>query len=631
MFKMISAPHQSNSAHLLSRVEGIPIVLIWIALASGCSSHSNPVSPAVARDRNEQTSAVLTRVPGFEFAGQDRFLDPLFQKLDPAQDEWDSEVFAQQANANLQQIAHLMEDPKSLLLAAAAPFFTKDFSTSGLRPADLETVFSDEAITVSRGTIRTPRRVVTPVAALAELTAAFKDARDLHVKFKIVGIRLDAAACETTVDVQTSGSNGQETLQQNAVWKIAWNHDRAQPRISSIDVSEFEEISCKSTGADVFVDQTASLFNGDASFRDQLTRGVDFWRGRLEANYGVDPNGNQGIALGDVNGDGLDDLFVCQQGGLPNRLYLRHKDGTLHDIAAAAGVDWMEVCRSALFVDLDNDGDQDLAMSQGWYLMIMSNDGTGKFTVALEKRSEANLYSTTAADYDNDGDLDLFFCGRNPAREQGTPEGILGMPIPYHDANNGGPNILLRNDGGFKFRDVTTSTGLDTNNRRYSYAASWEDYDNDGDMDLYVANDFGRNNLYRNDLENGQPRFHDVAAEMQVEDISAGMSVTWGDYNRDGWMDVYISNMYSSAGNRIAYQRQFRSGAEKTLPHFQRHARGNTLFSNARSCFNDVSLSAAVTMGRWAWGSKFVDLNNDGWEDIYVVNGFITTQDTGDL
>ena len=152
--------------------------------------------------------------------------------------------------------------------------------------------------------------------------------------------------------------------------------------------------------------------------------------------------------------------------------------------------------------------------------------------------------------------------------------------------------------------------------------------DRDGDPDLYVANDFGRNNLYRND----GGRFRDVAAEMGVEDMSAGMGVTWGDFNNDGAADLYVSNMFSSAGNRIAYQRQFRNGPVEANAPFQRHARGNTLFENTGDgTFKDVSIEAGVTMGRWAWGSHFADLNNDGWEDLYVANGFFTTEDTGDL
>jgi hypothetical protein len=190
--------------------------------------------------------------------------------------------------------------------------------------------------------------------------------------------------------------------------------------------------------------------------------------------------------------------------------------------------------------------------------------------------------------------------------------------------------MLLRNEGEWQFNDVTETVGLSHNNNRFSFAAAWEDYDDDGDPDLYVANDYGRNNLYQN--TNG--RFVDVAAELGIEDMSAGMSASWGDFNRDGRLDIYISNMFSAAGNRITFQRQFKPGAPKTmLAQYQRHARGNSLFQAGLDGggFSDVSVEQGVTMGRWAWGSRFVDLNNDGWEDLVVANGFISTEDTGDL
>ena len=144
-----------------------------------------------------------------------------------------------------------------------------------------------------------------------------------------------------------------------------------------------------------------------------------------------------------------------------------------------------------------------------------------------------------------------------------------------------------------------------------------------------MANDYGRNNLYRNDAG----RFVDVASQAGVEDIAAGMSVSWADFNNDGWMDVYVSNMFSAAGNRIAYQRKFHPQAENTTRNqLQRLARGNSLFENAQDgTFRDVSVESSVTMGRWAWGSMMMDMNNDGWEDIVVANGFITGEDTGDL
>ena len=98
-------------------------------------------------------------------------------------------------------------------------------------------------------------------------------------------------------------------------------------------------------------------------------------------------------------------------------------------------------------------------------------------------------------------------------------------------------------------------------------------------------------------------------------------------------MDVYVSNMFSAAGNRIAYQRKFHPQAENTTRNqLQRLARGNSLFENAQDgTFRDVSVESSVTMGRWAWGSMMMDMNNDGWEDIVVANGFITGEDSGDL
>ena len=249
--------------------------------------------------------------------------------------------------------------------------------------------------------------------------------------------------------------------------------------------------------------------------------------------------------------------------------------------------------------------------------------------------------SLSSVDYDGDGDLDIYVCGYKHddlTEEAGAASIGASADFVYHDANNGAANILFRNDlaadGDWRFTDVTKEVGLDADNRRYSFAAAWEDFDNDGDQDLYVANDFGRNTLYRNDRSaNGGLRFVNVAPRAGAEDSASGMSVTWGDYDRDGYMDVYIGNMFSAAGRRVTWQHRFKPDASPEVKRrLQRFARGNTLLKNHESGnFTDVSVPAGVTMGRWAWSSNFVDLNNDGWEDLVVANGYVTTDDTGDL
>ena len=188
---------------------------------------------------------------------------------------------------------------------------------------------------------------------------------------------------------------------------------------------------------------------------------------------------------------------------------------------------------------------------------------------------------------------------------------------------------MLRNLGDFEFADATQAVGLDDNNSRWSFAASWEDFDRDGDVDLYVANDFGRNNLYRND--NGL--FQDIAASAGVEDMAGGMSVSWGDFDNDRKPDLYVGNMYSAAGNRVTYQRKFDGNRDKaSIQGIRRMARGNSLFRAAgNETFEDISEPANATMGRWAWSSGFVDLNNDGLQDLLITNGYLSNPLTDDL
>jgi len=205
--------------------------------------------------------------------------------------------------------------------------------------------------------------------------------------------------------------------------------------------------------------------------------------------------------------------------------------------------------------------------------------------------------------------------------------------VPYHDARNGPPNFLFRNhltaDGGGFFEDVTNATGLNQNNNRFSFAAAWCDYDGNGWPDLYVANDFGRNNLYKN--ENG--RFEDIAAAAGVDDIGPGMSACWADYDEDSRPDLYVSNMWTAAGQRVIAQKEFVPAGNATVREaYRRHTKGNSLYRNrGDGAFEDIGAAERVEMGRWAWGSDALDFDNDGSPEIYITCGMLTNSSAQDL
>lgn len=583
---------------------------------------------------------------------RDRPLTPagqLAEKFDPAADNWNTEVLNGAASGQLKQLARRLMQLDDVEPTDLASLTDDRFVCGSLVPDELETVFDDGTLSVRR-----PAGQVLPTAdehqgapGLAEAMQRLKnelgEGPELRAKFKLFNVDALDDHFTTRQFLEASARDDDRGAQITATWVCRWSYPGdaipAEPRLLSIGLEAFELVAIRAPGGVLFADCAESVLSQNASYRQQLLPGIDHWEKRITVSEGMATFGHQGLAVGDVNGDGLDDLYVCDTGGLPNRLYVQNPDATLTDVSADAGVDWLDDTKSALIIDLDNDGDQDLAVGAEEFVMFAENDGSGRFTRRGPRHEVVDTYGLSAVDFDADGDLDLYACtyGAGKSYAAGLP-----VPIPFHDANNGGSNRLLRNEGGFRFVDVTADSGLDQNNARFSFAAAWEDYDNDGDQDLYVANDFGRNNLYRNDPpvpllakggNGGVRRFTDVAAEAGVEDAASGMSVTWGDYDRDGWMDLYVSNMFSAAGNRVTFQRQYtdaRAGA--TAIGVQRMARGNTLFANGGDgIFRDESEAAGVLIGRWAWSSNFADLNNDGWQDLVVANGYITNEDSGDL
>ena len=595
---------------------------------------SRPDSPPIKQLPSSESSTSLVSVVTPQARAR---WDAQRQGLNPLDEEWNTETLNTAAGSQLKSLGKLLTHPELLSTERLQPLLAKSFSCGPLLPQKTRPTFEDQSLTVIQGV--TDAGTLQPetrgeyrgaagfTEALQSLLEPLREATNVRFKFKLFNIQLEDDSFTTRQFFAISGQTPDAMLDQNATWLIRWKFPQPgeEPQLQWIGVEAFEQVRAHTTGGPLFVDCTEAALGANDAYRNQLRYSISHWVERIEMYLGFYFFEHTGLAVGDVNGDDLEDVYVCQQGGLPNRLFVQQADGTLKDISAEAGVDFLDLTYSALFVDLDNDGDQDLVVSTRFHLLFLSNDGQGNFQ-RQTAGSPGRGYSLAAADFDLDGDLDIYACLYYARRRDAA---ALPVPAPYYDANNGGANYLLRNDGGWTFTDVTTEVGLDVNNTRFSLAAAWEDYDNDGDADLYVANDFGRNNLYRN--EGG--KFTDVAAEAGVEDGAFGMSVSWGDYNHNGLMDIYVANMFSAAGNRVTYQRHFKPHATgEAKSRLQHTARGNTLFENrGDGTFRDVSADAGVTMGRWGWASLFTDINNDRWEDLVLANGYFTGSEPNDL
>ncbi len=411
------------------------------------------------------------------------------------------------------------------------------------------------------------------------------------------------------------------------LWKLAWR-DGAITHLEPV-----EEIL---THADKpwFRDVTGGAFAGEKSFHEQLARGIPYWRACLDPACGLDLYGEIGIAAADIDGDGRDEIYVLQPGGLPNRLYKNDGNGHFRDIAKEAGLDILDNTPSALFVDLRNSGHQDLVLLRNIEPLLLLNDGKGRFAEVPDAfrfatPPQGSFTGVAAADYDRDGRLDLYFCCYIFFQN----EGQYRYPVPYHDARNGPPNFLFRNrldQNPPYFEDVTAASGMDHNNNRFSFAAAWCDYNGDGWPDLYVTNDFGRKNLYRND----HGHFRDVAEEAGVSDLGPGMSAAWLDYDGDGRPDLLVSNMWSSSGQRIVNDPAFRPARKDPALRsaYRQHVKGNSLYrNNGEGTFTYTGDSQGIEIGPWSWSCDGYDFDNDGSPELYIACGMLNNGGSTDL
>jgi hypothetical protein len=435
------------------------------------------------------------------------------------------------------------------------------------------------------------------------------------VRFKVRGATFDdAAQAVSTANVPTAlpGAAGHARI---GFWIVGRNHEGRREWLRGsleadvrypeggpwqVVASDKAQVGSMAASVDLFseVSQPAGVSERIAAYGTRENSGF-VWKG---------------AAAGDVDGDGWIDLFVT--GATRNFLYLNDGKGRFRDASDETGLKSLATGSGPLLADIDNDGDLDVFIAAVGPQVLLENrlvpDRKLRFEdVSLERgvAVTATGFSAAAADVNADGRVDFYVASYN-AYGRVTPNS-------WSAATNGTPNLLFvsQPDGGF--REEAAKWGV--NDGRWSYAAVLADLTDDGRPDLYVANDFGEKGFF---VHQGTS-FKDEARERGVLDPGNGMGVAVGDYNNDGRLDLHVTNMSSTAGNRIL-GRMF-PGAKPGEQVLVKLASGNALFENlGGGRFREVTAEVGGLSGMWAWGGGFLDFDNDGREDLFSPNGFIS-------
>ena len=325
----------------------------------------------------------------------------------------------------------------------------------------------------------------------------------------------------------------------------------------------------------------SNLSNAQLAFEDVATQvGVNYSYG--DSEYGG------GVSFADFNNDGWDDITYATEDGA--QIYFFENNNGVFNLVTLNGISNTYKTKQVIWIDYDNDGDKDLFVTAIEGINeFYRNDGGMNFTNISSTigffQTDLFTYGTSFGDIDNDGDLDAFISNRTSTEQNQR-------------------NYLYRNDEG-TFVDITQSSGIPiedeegNENSQLSFCTMFFDYNKDGFQDIYLANDKtdNINRLYKN-LGNGT--FEDVSVASGSGIAVNAMTTTLGDYNNDGWFDIYITNTQSSqAGN------------------------GNVLLkNNGDGTFTDVAEQTGTTFNSFAWGAVFLDADNDTLLDLYVSGGF---------
>ncbi len=361
----------------------------------------------------------------------------------------------------------------------------------------------------------------------------------------------------------------------------------------------------------VFVDVTAAAGINHRHFKPILDHKLDnimSWMASVGA----------AAAAGDYNNDGRLDLYVTNaQKGKPNYLYRNNGDGTFTDVAPSAGIAYLNgdsgTSMDCIWGDYDNDGWIDLYVVRWGTDVLFRNNGEGSFTDVTEKcfrkrdgspgTQWANGNAAIFFDYNLDGRLDIYVGNYFEEIDLWHLESTRIMHDDFEMSRNAGRSFLYRQEPDGTFAEVAESLGLE--DPGWTLAVGSADINNDGWPDLYCADDFGPDQLFLNRRDG---TFANVTKDAIGFDTKKGMNVDFGDFNNDGWIDIYVTNIttaeYLQEGNMLWHN--------------------NGLAEDGTLTLTDVSLETGTYDGGWGWGAKFFDYDHDGDLDIIALNGFIS-------
>jgi enediyne biosynthesis protein E4 len=323
------------------------------------------------------------------------------------------------------------------------------------------------------------------------------------------------------------------------------------------------------------------------------------------------------VSIVDVDRDGLADLYVTDsKEGSKNRLFRNKGDGTFEEIADRLGIADLNhmdtgVSMGAVWGDYDNDGYDDLFLYRWGRPELFHNDAGKHFTRVTDTAglpTWANVNTAVWFDFDRDGLLDLFVGGYySESINLWKLADTRMMPESFEYANNGGRKYLFKNLGGGRFKDVSEQVGLTS--RRWALAAVAADLRGTGNQDLFIANDYGVSEFFAND----GGTFHEVGRDAGVGFApKSGMNASVGDVLNQGRFAIYVSNI-SEEGILL-------QGNNLWVP---------TGTSGSATKYENMARAMGVDLGGWSFGAQFADLNNDGFLDLYLVNGFVSASRTG--